>query len=105
MVLDDRTGHYPQPRGGRDGMCDDAFMWGMWLGRGDSCEQRRQQQEATETTTGSNRYNNREQPIQQQGATDTTTESNRYYNRKQQREEQGATERKAGGRLSFLKKS
>ena len=71
------------PEGGRDGMSDDAFMWGMWLGRGDSCEQRRQQQKATDTTAGSNRYYNREQPILQQGA----------------------TERKAGGRMSFLKKS
>ena len=49
-------------------MCDDAFMWGMWLGRG---------------TAVSNGDNNREQP----------------------REKQGATERKAVGRLSFLKKS
>ena len=71
-------------------MCDDAFMWGMWLGRG---------------TAVSNGDNNRKQPIQQQGATDTTTGSNRDNSREQQREEQGATERKAGGRLSFLKKS
>ena len=71
-------------------MCDDAFMWGMWLGRG---------------TAVSNRYNSREQPRQQQGATDTTTGSNRYNNRKQQIQQQEATERKAGGRLSFLKKS
>ena len=70
MVLDDRTGHYPQPRGGRDGMSDDAFMWGMWLGRG---------------TAVSNGDNNRKQPIQQQEATDTTTDSNRYYNREQPR--------------------
>ena len=71
-------------------MCDDAFMWGMWLGRG---------------TAVSNGDNNRKQPRQQKGATDTTTDSNRYNNREQQREEQGATERKAGGRLPFLKKS
>ena len=86
-------------------MCDDAFMWGMWLGRGDSCEQQRQQQEATERKAGSNRYNSREQPIQQQRATETTTGSNRYYNREQPRGKQGATERGAGGRLTFLKKS
>ena len=55
MVLDDRTGHYPRPRRGRDGMCDDAFMWGMWLGRG---------------TAVSNGDNNRKQPILQQGATE-----------------------------------
>ncbi len=71
-------------------MSDDAFMWGMWLGRG---------------TAVSNGDNNREQPIQQQGATDTTTGSNRYNNREQPIQQQGATERKAVGRLSFLKKS
>ena len=53
MVLDDRTGHYPQSRGGRDGMSDDAFMWGMWLGRG---------------TAVSNRDNSREQPRGKQEA-------------------------------------
>ena len=68
LVLDDRAGHYPQPRGGRDGMCDDAFMWGMWLGRG---------------TAVSNRYNSREQPILQQIATDTTAGSNREESRRQ----------------------
>ena len=83
MVLDDRTGQYPQPRGGRDGMCDDAFMWGMWLGRGDSCEQRRQQQEATETTAGSNRYYSKKQPILQQGATERIAGSNREESRRQ----------------------
>ena len=90
MVLDDRTGHYPQPRGGRDGMCDDAFMWGMWLGRGtavsnrdNSKKQPRQQQEATERIARSNGDNNREQPIQQQEATDTTTGSNREKSRRQ----------------------
>ena len=90
MVLDDRACHDPRPRRGRDGMCDDAFMWGMWLGRG---------------TAVSNGYNNRKQPIQQQIATDTTTGSNRYNSKKQPIQQQGATERKAGGRLSFLKKS
>ena len=49
-------------------MCDDAFMWGIWLGRG---------------TAVSKGDNNRKQPILQQGA----------------------TERKAVGRMSFLKKS
>ena len=90
MVLDDRTGHYPQPRGGRDGMCDDAFMWGMWLGRG---------------TAVSNRDNSKKQPRQQQGATETAAGSNRYNSKNQPRQQQEATERKAGGRLSFLKKS
>ena len=68
LVLDDRTGHYPQPRGGRDGMSDYAFMWGMWLGRGtavsngdNSKKQPRQQQEATETAAGSNREDSRKQ--------------------------------------------
>ena len=90
LVLDDRACNYPQPRGGRDGMCDDAFMWGMWLGRG---------------TAVSNGDNNREQPRQQQEATDTTAGSNRYNSKKQPRQQQGATERKAVGRLTFLKKS
>ena len=49
-------------------MSDDAFMWGMWLGRG---------------TAVSNRYNSREQPIQQQEATDTTAGSNRERSRRQ----------------------
>ena len=70
MVLDDRACHYPQPRGGRDGMSDDAFMWGMWLGRG---------------TAVSNGDNNRKQLKQQQGVTDTTVRSNRYNNREQPR--------------------
>ena len=56
-------------------MCDDAFMWGMWLGRG---------------TAVSNGDNNREQPIQQQIATDTTAGSNRDNSREQRREEQEA---------------
>ena len=68
MVLDDRACHYPQPRGGRDGMCDDAFMWGMWLGRG---------------TAVSKGDNNRKQPILQQIATDTTTGSNGERNSRQ----------------------
>ena len=75
LVLDDRTGHHPQSRGGRDGMSDDAFMWGMWLGRG---------------TAVSNRDNSREQPRQQQGATDTTTDSNREDSREQPRGKQEA---------------
>lgn len=69
LVLDDRACNYPQPRGGRDGMSDDAFMWGMWLGRGTAVsnrdnrkKQRRQQQKVTETIADSNRYNSREQP-------------------------------------------
>ena len=51
------TGHaiIHSPEGGRDGMCDDAFMWGMWLGRG---------------TAVSNGDNSKKQPIQQQGATE-----------------------------------
>lgn len=49
-------------------MSDDAFMWGMWLGRG---------------TALSNGDNNRKQPIQQQGATETTTGSNREESRRQ----------------------
>ena len=71
-------------------MCDDAFMWGMWLGRG---------------TAVSNGDNNRKQPRLQQEATETTAESKRDNNREQQIQQQGATERIAGGRLSFLKKS
>ena len=71
-------------------MSDDAFMWGMWLGRG---------------TAVSNRDNSREQPRDEQGATETTAGSNRDNNRKQPRQQQEATERIAGGRLSFLKKS
>ena len=70
LVLDDRTGHYPRPRRGRDGMSDDAFMWGMWLGRGTAVsngnnnrKQPRQQKEATETTTGSNREDSRRQIV------------------------------------------
>ena len=62
-------------------MCDDAFMWGMWLGRG---------------TAVSNRDNSREQPRQQQGATDTTTDSNREDSREQPILQQIATERIAG---------
>ena len=31
LVLDDRTGHYPQPRGGRDGMSDYAKLRDMSL--------------------------------------------------------------------------
>lgn len=68
MVLDDRACHYPQPRGGSDGMCDDAFMWGMWLGRG---------------TAVSNRDNSKKQPRQQQGATETTAGSNGERSRRQ----------------------
>ena len=90
LVLDDRTGHYPRPRRGRDGMSDDAFMWGMWLGRGtavsngdNSKKQPRQQQIATDTTAGSNRHNNREQPIQQQEATERIAGSNREESRRQ----------------------
>ena len=45
LVLDDRACHYPQPRGGRDGMCDDAFMWGMWLGRGTAVSSREKSRE------------------------------------------------------------
>ena len=56
-------------------MCDDAFMWGIWLGRG---------------TAVSKGDNNRKQPIQQQGATDTTTDSNRYNSREQPRGKQEA---------------
>ena len=71
-------------------MSDEAFMWGMWLGRGtagskrdNNRKQQIQQQIATDTTAGSNRYNNRKQPIQQQGATETTTGSNREESRRQ----------------------
>ena len=49
-------------------MSDDAFMWGMWLGRG---------------TAVSNRDNNRKQPIQQQGATKSIAGSNREESRRQ----------------------
>ena len=31
LVLDDRTGHYPQPRGGRDGMCDGTKLRALCL--------------------------------------------------------------------------
>ena len=71
-------------------MSDDAFMWGLWLGRWTAVsnrynnrEQQIQQQGATETTTESNRDNSREQPRQQQIATDTTTGSNREESRRQ----------------------
>ena len=49
-------------------MSDDAFMWGMWLGRG---------------TAGSKRDNNRKQQIQQQIATETTAGSNGERSRRQ----------------------
>ena len=49
-------------------MCDDAFMWGMWLGRG---------------TAVSNGDNNRKQPIQQQEATERGAGSNREESRRQ----------------------
>ena len=71
-------------------MSDDAFMWGMWLGRG---------------TAVSNGDNSKKQPRQQQEATETAAGSNREDSREQRIQQQGATERKAGGRLSFLKKS
>ena len=56
-------------------MCDDAFMWGMWLGR-----------EAVDN----NRDNNRKQPRQQQGATERIAGSNGYNSRKQPRVKQEA---------------
>ena len=56
-------------------MSDDAFMWGMWLGRG---------------TAVSNGDNNRKQPRLQQEATETTAESKRDNNREQPRGKQEA---------------
>ena len=63
------------PEGVATGMSDDAFMWGMWMGRGTAVsngdnnrKQPRQQQEATETIAGSNRDNSREQPRGKQEA-------------------------------------
>ena len=49
-------------------MSDDAFMWGMWLGRG---------------TAVSNGDNSKKQPIQQQGATERIAGSNREESRRQ----------------------
>ena len=98
LVLDDRTGHYPQPRGGRDGMCDGTKLRALCLflsieearlvetdgaarGETELALYPQSRRDATE----SNRDYNRKQPRQQQRAKETTTGSNRYNNREQPR--------------------